>query len=78
MDNDVLDDSSLEEKEDLIDIRTVRIDTNLPKEKRIESYIQQIKNPYKFKYGNMIIQTYFTETEITLNDRLKQYIRMTE
>lgn len=78
MNNNILNESLLEENEDLVDIRTVKIDTKLPKKKKIESYIHQIKNPYKFKYGNMIIQIYFTETEITLDDRLKQYIRMVE
>lgn len=70
--------SSLEENKDLIDIRTVNIDTELPKEKRIENYIQQIKNPYQFRCGKMVVQIFFADTEVTLDECLKQYIRMVE
>jgi len=37
--------------EGLVDIRDVVIDRDLPKEERIKSYLQQIKNPYCFKVG---------------------------
>lgn len=62
-------------KEDLVDIRSVQIDTNLPKEERIQSFLKQIKNPYLFRYGDMVIHSVFSETEVTLEERLKQYFR---
>ena len=33
-------------KEDLVDINTVKINTDLPVKERVEDYIRQIKNPY--------------------------------
>ena len=38
----------------LVDIRDVKIDKSLPTEERIKSYVEQIKNPYKFKVGDVI------------------------
>ncbi|MDW2798847.1 hypothetical protein RZO55_14815 [Clostridium boliviensis] len=59
----------------LVDIRSVKINTALPKEERIADFIKQIKNPYLFKCGDLIIQSVFPDTEITLTDRLKQYLK---
>lgn len=62
--------------EDLVDIRTVNIDMDLPKNQRIQSFIKQIKNPYLFRCGDMVIQSVFSDTEITLDERLKQFFRI--
>lgn len=59
----------------LVDICTVKINTAMPREERIADFIRQIKNPYLFKWGDMVIQSVFSDTEITLNDRLKQYLK---
>lgn len=59
----------------LVDICSVKINTALPKEERMADFIRQIKNPYLFKCGDMVIQSVFSDTETTLNDRLKQYLK---
>ena len=43
----------------LVDIRDVKIDKTLPTEERIKSYVKQIKNPYKFKVGDVIVKVSF-------------------
>lgn len=58
----------------LVDIRDVRIDARLPKEERIADFIRQIKNPYLFRCGDLVIHSCFSETEVSLTDRLKQYL----
>ncbi|WP_353852636.1 DUF6870 family protein [Dehalobacter restrictus] len=60
----------------LVDIRDVKIKTDLPKEERILDFIRQIKNPYCFKCGDLIIKSTFADTEATLEDRLKSYFRL--
>lgn len=67
-----LDLSSID-RESLVDIRSVKIDTALPVEERIADFIRQIKNPYFFKCGDLVIQSIFPDTEATFADRLKQY-----
>lgn len=63
------------DKEALVDIQAIQIDGSLPKEERILDFIRQIKNPYLFKCGDMIVQSIFSDTEVTLTDRLKQYLK---
>ena len=38
--------------DELVDIREVSVDKNLPKEERIAAFIRQIKNPYRFRCGD--------------------------
>jgi hypothetical protein len=47
------------DKNELVDIETVEIRTDLPKEERILDYIRQIKNPYCYLYKGMVIKISF-------------------
>lgn len=60
---------------DLVDIRDVEIDRSLSKEDRIRSFISQIKNPYCFKCGDIIVKTSFIDTDVTLEERMEHYLR---
>ena len=52
----------------LIDIRDVKLDSSLGQAERIQSFLQQIKNPYCFKVGDVIVNVGYTEGGATLND----------
>ena len=52
----------------LVDIRDVKIDKDLPSEERIRSYVKQIKNPYQFKVGDVIVKFSFSGKENTISD----------
>lgn len=58
----------------LVDIRDVKIDKSLPTEERIKSYVEQIKNPYKFKVGDVIVKVSFSENENTISDNFVNMI----
>ncbi len=59
------------DREKLVDIRDVIINTDLPKEERIKDYIRQIKNPYCFKCGKYVVISKFSENGLSLEDCLK-------
>ena len=59
----------------LVDIRDVHIDRTLSKEERIKSFIRQIKNPYVYKCGDIIVKATFSDTDETLEDRMEHYLR---
>lgn len=52
----------------LIDIRNIKLDRNLGQAERVRSYLQQIKNPYCFKVGDVVVNVAYTEGGATLND----------
>ena len=59
----------------LRDIREVKVNTDLPKQERILDFIRQIGNPYCYRHGKYVVKVSFTDTDVTLEDRLLSYIR---
>lgn len=57
----------------LVDIATVHIDTSLPAAERMEDYLQQIKNPYLFRSGNLIVRIRFDPEGKDLCEMLKRH-----
>ena len=64
------------DRNELVDIQNIVVESQLPKEERIADFIKKIKNPYVCKCGNIVVQSVFEDTDITLIERLKQYYRM--
>ena len=59
----------------LRDIRDVTVNTDLPKQERILDFIRQIGNPYCYRHGKYVVKISFTDTDVTLEDRMLSYIR---
>lgn len=62
-------------RESLRDIRDVEINAGLPKEERILDFIRQIGNPYCYRHGDYVVKISFTDTDVTLVERMLSYIR---
>ena len=58
----------------LVDIRDVTANAALPGRERALDFIRQMKNPYCYKYGKMIVKVGHAETEATLEDKLESYL----
>ena len=54
--------------DELVDIRDVKLDSSLGQAERIQSFLQQIKNPYCFRVGDVAVNVAYTEGGPTLND----------
>lgn len=59
----------------LKDIRDVHVNTDLPKAERMLDFIRQIGNPYCFRHGKYVVKVSFSDTDVTLEQRLLSYIR---
>ena len=60
---------------ELVDIRDVLIKQDLPKPERMIDFIRQIRNPYCFKCGKIVVKVRFADTDVTLDDRMESYLR---
>lgn len=49
----------------------VKIDTSLPCEQRIKSYVEQIGNPYCYLDGDVVVSLGFSDNGVCLKDQLK-------
>lgn len=57
----------------LADIRGIKIDTDMPLGKRMENYLEQVKNPYCFLCGDTVVRVRFEPTGEELSDKLKGF-----
>lgn len=64
--------------ETLVDIRQVQIDSDLPREERIRSFLRQVKDPYRFRVGNVIVNVSYANCGHTLNDRFTEMLSLME
>ena len=59
---------------DLVDIRDVHIDPNQSKEDRVKSFVQQIKDPYNFKVGDVVVHVSYADTDRGINDNFSNML----
>ena len=57
----------------LVDIRNIHIDSSLPAAEKMQSYFEQIKNPYCFLCGDTPIRIRFAAEDKTLKQSLCNY-----
>lgn len=61
------------DKSTLKDISTVKIDGSLGRRERIQSFVDQIGNPYCYLDDDVVVSVSYTETEASLEDRIRAY-----
>jgi hypothetical protein len=62
------------DKGSLADISTLEFDNSLPKEKRFAYIINQLKNPFCFRCGDMGIKLEFEENSPSINEVLTNFL----
>lgn len=60
-------------REDLVDINDISIDTSLPIDKRVSSFIKQAKNPYCYLDHGVVVKVSFTG-DCSMEDAIRHYI----
>ncbi len=64
------------DKDELVDIRTVEVDKDAPFEERIRQFLEQIKNPYAFRVGDVAVKLEFAENGKSLREAIVSYLTM--
>ena len=59
---------------ELVDIRDVVIDKKLTLEERVKSYVEQLKDPYCFKVGDVVVRVSYAGKDKTLTDSFTSMI----
>ena len=62
------------DREALADILEIEIDRDLSDTEKKREFIRQIRNPYLYRQGEYVVKLSFADTDVTLMDRLKEYI----
>ena len=59
---------------ELVDIRDVVIDKSMTLEERVKSYVEQIKDPYCFKVGDVVVRVSYADKDKSLTDSFTSMI----
>lgn len=62
----------------LVDVRDVQINAELPQKEKISSFVAQIKNPYRFRVGDVVVNVSYSGDSVTLNDRFTGMMSLLE
>ena len=59
---------------ELIDLKEIKIDEEASKKQRIQQFVEQVKNPFCFKVGEIVVSVGFSNDGISFEERMKQYL----
>lgn len=63
------------DKSSLVDLNTVKIDDSQPIPERIHSFLQQIKNPYCFRIGDIAVKVNYKSNGPTFQQNFEELLR---
>ena len=56
------------------DIACVCIDTSTPCAERIKQYVEQVGDPYCYTDNGIVVKLAYSNTDVSLQDRLRAYV----
>ena len=59
----------------LVDIKTIKMDESLSREEKLKQYVEQVKNPYCFRVGDVVVKCSYSDDGVTIRDRFEQLVR---
>ena len=63
------------DRDSLVDINEIEIDDNLPPKERTEAFLRQIKKPYCFRVGKVVVKNVYSDDGVSLQERFEQFAR---
>ncbi len=63
------------DRDSLVDVTQIVIDESLSKEERVAEYLRQVKNPYCFRVGKMVVKNIYSNDGVSLEERFEQFAR---
>lgn len=61
--------------DDLVDIRNIKINVNQPIQEKIVDFVKQVKNPYLFKVGDVVVRVNFNNNGSTFQEKFENYLK---
>ena len=61
--------------ESLVDVTGIFISDDMTKEERVAEFVKQIKNPYCFRVGDVVVKNVYSSDGVSLKDRFEQFAR---
>lgn len=62
------------DKNELVNIKDICVDTKKPLSDRISEFVEKVKNPYCFRVGDIAVRVEFEKTEVTFEQRFENLL----
>jgi hypothetical protein len=59
--------------ESLVDVSEISINDELSIEERVAEFVRQVKNPYCFRVGSVVVKNVYSNDDVSLKDRFEQF-----
>ena len=59
----------------LVDVRNVNIPEELTGKDRLEAFVKQVKNPFCYRVGDVVVKNVYSQDGISINDRFEQILK---
>lgn len=63
------------EREELVDLNSVTVDKSLSQQERLCKFYEDLRNPYCFKVGEVVVSVGFSNTDLNVTDALSALFR---
>ena len=63
------------DKTTLVDLRSVQIDASKPVQERLQSFVQQIQNPYCFRIGDIAVKVNYKSDGPSFQQNFENILR---
>lgn len=60
--------------EDVVDIQQIKIGEGLSQQEKRREFIRQVKNPYCFRVGKVIVKASYSGNGVSLNERFEELV----
>ena len=60
--------------EDVVDIQQIKIEDGLSQQEKRREFIRQVKNPYCFRVGKVIVKASYSGNGVSLNERFEELV----
>lgn len=60
--------------EDVVDIQQIKIEEGLSQPDKRREFIRQVKNPYCFRVGKVIVKASYDGNGVSLNERFEEFV----
>lgn len=61
------------DRDALVDVTRIHIGEGLTKEERMKEFVRQVKNPYCFRVGDVVVKNVYSGDGVSLRERFEQY-----
>lgn len=62
------------DRNSLVDLQEIKIDHNKPIEQRIREFVSQVKNPYCFKVGDVVVKVAFNPEGLSFEEQFEKML----